>query len=339
MTPVILLIIAALVGWYLWEKRHRRTHAMPGGLHEDISLPYEHEYELYHNGLSLCSKKVRVCLKELGIPFAEHHIDLIETGSYETVSRHYLAVNPAGILPALVHNGHPVYESHDIITYCAERAPEGAPLLIPDDPALRELMEAWKLRASITDEGPDEGGNQLQDSAAMCVAVLTLPVFASGMVEIPYHKLIEGLLFHRIKFRPFLFLMLKVRGLDGLSNIKPAVKQTRRAYAAMENHLDELGEHLKDRDWICGEQYTLADISWLVLFERLVEADWLDSLVGPDKRPVVHDYWQRLQQRPGFTGISEYRLPIVDRSTERIRQLKKAQPDFMNVMTSAGQAA
>ena len=95
-----------------------------GGLHSEINLPHTQEWELYHNSFSLCSKKLRVCMAELGLDYANHEIDLVETGSYENVGAKFLAVNPAGIVPVLVHDGHPVYESHDEIVYAAEHAGE-----------------------------------------------------------------------------------------------------------------------------------------------------------------------------------------------------------------------
>ena len=64
-----------------------------------------------------------MCLAELGIPYKSHHIHLIETESYENLSRHFLAVNPGGLVPVLVHQGHPIYESHDQIRYAAEHSP------------------------------------------------------------------------------------------------------------------------------------------------------------------------------------------------------------------------
>ena len=57
-----------LGGWWAWEKSHRKTHPVPPGLQPSITLPHEREFELYHNQLSLCSMKTRVCLAELGIP-------------------------------------------------------------------------------------------------------------------------------------------------------------------------------------------------------------------------------------------------------------------------------
>ena len=67
-----------------------------GILQLGIDLPYEQEFELYHNALSLCSMKTRACLAELRIPYASHPIDLIETGCYENIGRDFLAVNPGG---------------------------------------------------------------------------------------------------------------------------------------------------------------------------------------------------------------------------------------------------
>jgi hypothetical protein len=138
---LLLALAAAGVGWWAWEKRHRRAHPVPAGLQKDVDLPYEQEFELYHNALSLCSMKTRVCMAELGIPYESHHIDLIETGSYENISRPFLAVNPGGTVPLLVHGGHPIYESHEQIRYAAQYTPPGGPSLVPDDPELRAEME------------------------------------------------------------------------------------------------------------------------------------------------------------------------------------------------------
>jgi glutathione S-transferase len=336
MTLLVALAPMVLLACYIREKRLRRTHPMSGGIHRDICLSHQQEFELYHNGLSLCSKKVRVCLRELGLPFAEHPIDLIETGSYEVVSRHFLAVNPAGLLPVLLHNGHPVYESHDIIRYCTAQAGEAGDALLPADTVDREIVDHWMDRASI--KGEDVLA-ELDDSAASCVAVLTVPLFCSAMADIPGYRLLEGLLFHRIKLRPVMFAVFKLRGLSGLTSMEPLVNRVARAFKAMGIHLDALEDHLQSQEWICLSGFTLADISWMVIFERLEEADWLASLVGPDQRPGLWEYWKRLKGRPGYAGISQYRLPIVERATQRIRDFKTTDPLFTATLTRGGQTA
>jgi len=104
------LAVLALIGagaGYARERRRRRTYPIAGGLHPERSVPYTQELELYHNDFSLCSKKIRMGLAELDIPYASHHIDLIETGSYETLSRRFLAVNPAALEQQLAASGGP----------------------------------------------------------------------------------------------------------------------------------------------------------------------------------------------------------------------------------------
>jgi len=153
-----LLVIAAavLLGWYLYERQQRRTRPMSGGIHQDIELPYEEEWELYHNNFFLCSKKTRVCLNELGIHYKSHHIDLIETGSYENISRHFLKVNPAALVPVLVHRGHPIYESHEQLRYAADHTPGGVSL-VPDNDHDLALMEEWVRQGSLVGDNRDFG--------------------------------------------------------------------------------------------------------------------------------------------------------------------------------------
>ena len=107
---------------------------MTGGLHAHTELPHTQEWELYHNNFSLCSKKTRVCLLELALDFKAHHVDLIETGSCENISRHYLTVYPGALVPVLVHHGPPVYVSHEQLVSAAKHADSAAKELLPTEP-------------------------------------------------------------------------------------------------------------------------------------------------------------------------------------------------------------
>ena len=71
-------------------------------------------------------------------------------------------MNPAGTVPVLIHNGHPVYESHEQIAYIDQVTqlvifyflqnqknmfsqmlmPDG-PKLTPTDPEKRKVMDKW----------------------------------------------------------------------------------------------------------------------------------------------------------------------------------------------------
>ncbi len=167
-------------------------------------------------------------------------------------------------------------------------------------------------------------------SAAGCISVLTLPLFAAGIKDIPYHLIFEGVLFHRIRFRAFMFLSLKVLGLGRVFKVEKLNSIIDRAKAAFAIHLQSLDELLKDgRPWIVGEQFTLADVSWMVLFDRMFEADWFEHFLGGQEFPHVQAYWQRLKTRPSYRdAVDSFRHPLVTAATRRIQQLKSADPQF-----------
>lgn len=312
------LVIAMTVGFSVWcvrERRLRRTHPVEGGVHADIQLPHTAEFELYHNDFSLCSKKVRMCLAELGVPYVAHHIDLIETGSYETLSRRFLAVNPAALVPALVHDGHPVYESHEILLYAAEHAGSAAPLM-PGDAAARAVVQQWIDRSSLIGDEPMKA---LEATAGNCVPGLTVPLFGAMIRDIPVHRILEGLLFHRLKMRPVGFLTFKLMGLSRIGAFGPMRRMIVSSRTEMVRHLADL-EHQIDQSggpWITGSEFTLADVSWAVIFERLREACWAEVLLTPG----LEAYWSRLRARPSYgEAMTAHQHPFVSAGTARIRE-------------------
>jgi glutathione S-transferase len=269
-----------------------------------------------YNDFSLCSKKIRMCLAELRIPYVSHPIDLIETGSYETLSRRFLAVNPASLVPVLVHRGHPIYESHDILLYAAAHAKSRDPLVPPDE-ATRAVMQRWIDKSSLVGDDPSAG---VAESAGNCVPGLTLPLFAAMIRDIPTHRILEGLLFHRIKQRPILFLLLKACGLAGLARIAPLRRAVIASRRHMEQHLDDLDQQLRASGgpWITGARFTLADVSWAVIFERLREADWTAELLAPERGALLA-YWERLRARPSYReAMDQHQHPLVRAGTDRI---------------------
>lgn len=322
------------LGWWGWEKSHRKTHPVPPGHRAEIELPWHQEFELYHNALSLCSMKARVCLAELGVPYASHHVDLIETGAYENIRRPFLAVNPGGTVPVLVHRGHPVYESHEQIRYAARHAPPGSPSLTPEDPALFQEMERWIDRSSLTDDPMNQG----EASAGNAIPGLTMPLFATMIEGIPYRRILEGALFHFDQRRPILFLTLKTLGIERFDRMGPVAKLLARSRRQMGAHLDALERQLEASGgpWILGRRFTLADVSWLVIFERLVQTDALHVFVGTERRPACAAYWSNLTARPGYAeAILGHPHPTIERGTRRLREAKAALPALRAALEGA----
>ena len=323
----LLVLLLGGLAW-TWERGHRRTRAMAGGLHTDISLPHDQEFELYHNALSLCSTKVRVCLAELGIDYASHHIDLIETGSYENIGRHFLKVNPAGTVPVLVHDGHPIYESHEQIRHAAAHAPAGDAdphPLVPDDADLRAQMEAWIDRTSLVGDDPVA---EAHATAGNAIPGLTVPLFVSMIADIAYIRIVEGLLFHRLKMRPLLFIAMKLGGFRGLKH-GPARSVVAGSGRHMAKHLDALEAQLaaSGGPWILGDAFTLADVGWVPILQRLTDADSIHCFVGEGLRPNVKAYWEALKRRPSYrAAVVDHTHETVERGATRLRDAKRADP-------------
>ena len=321
-TTILFFVFVAFFSWWFFENRRRKRHPVQGGIAQHIEIPHEREFELYHNALSLCSMKTRVCLAELGIEYRSHPVDLIETGCYENIRPCFLRVNPAGTVPVLIHNGHPIYESDEQILYAASHAPMGASALIPTDSDELQAMKLWMGKASLKGD-PIEVG---PISAGMAVPGLTIPLFSSMLADIPLWKIVEGLLFHFDKRRPLVFTLLKLMGLDRLNNISPVMKIHRQSRINMFQYLDELEQQLRDSGgpWILGSQFSLADVSWLVILERLLQADSLQIYVGGDQRVKTAQYWERLKLRPSYRGaILNQQHHTVTRGTSRLIEAKE----------------
>lgn len=330
---IVGLAALGFAAWYWRERSFRRTHPMAGGLHAEITLPHSAEFELYHNDFSLCSKKIRMCLAELEIPYLDHPIDLIETGSYETLSRRFLVVNPAALVPVLLHDGHPIYESHDILLYAAAHA-RTPNALTPSDAATRALMQRWIDKSSLVGDDPTA---DLAGSAGNCIPGLTVPLFAAMIRDIPVWRILEGLLFHRLKLRPILFLVSKVVGLSRIGALPPVRRAVTASRRQLERHLGDLERQLIESGgpWIVGAQFTLADVSWAVIFERLREADWTDELMTAG-RPAVLAYWERLAARPSrHSAMTAHQHPLVRSGTARIVAEKARNGDFRRALYAA----
>jgi glutathione S-transferase len=322
MTVLVVVVALALVGW-AFESFRRKRHPVSAGHRPEIALPSRREFELYHNAFSLCSMKSRLCLAELRIPYASHPIDLIETGAYQNIRPALLRVKPAGTVLVLVHEGHPIYESHEQIRYAALHAPPRCPSLVPADERTREEMERWIDRSSITGDPMNQG----ESSAGNAIPGLTVPLFSAMIDRIPYWRILEALLFHFDKRRPIVFLTLKAVGLARFGRIGPAVKVLARSRAQMAVHLDALEKQLVESGgpWLLGPSVSLADVSWLVIFERLAQADVLHVFMAGDLRPECAAYWKRLRERLAYReAIADHEHATVARGTRRLREAKAA---------------
>jgi len=102
---------------------------------------------LYGYWRSSSSYRVRIALNLKQLPYEQRPVHLLRDGG-EQHRPDYRAVNPLGLVPALVHGSLTVVQSVAICEYLEERFPQ--PALLPDDPAARARVRA--LVQSIASE-------------------------------------------------------------------------------------------------------------------------------------------------------------------------------------------
>ena len=100
---------------------------------------------LYHAWNSSASRKVRLCLSEKGLAWQGLVLDL---NRFQHHSDWYKRLNPSGIVPCLVVDGHPLIESNLINEYLDELFPD--PPLMPDDALARHEVRRWSQYIDAT---------------------------------------------------------------------------------------------------------------------------------------------------------------------------------------------
>lgn len=227
---------------------------------------------LYHGRASTCSKKVRISLYEKGVPFESRLLDLQR---FEQHQPDYLAINPKGVVPTLVHDGRPVVESSIIIQYVDE-AFDG-PALTPANPGVRADMRLW-----------------LRFSDDVAYEAIYAPTW-----QYMRHRAAQD---------------LEGDGLANvLSRVPTAERQDRwkqmaqggyseaelaEAVRKMESCLDKLQAKLLQTPWLVGDDFTLADVAVLPFADRIRNLR-PELLEGPTRAAVVA-WLERAQRRPSF---------------------------------------
>ncbi|MEM0907751.1 MAG: glutathione S-transferase family protein [Pseudomonadota bacterium] len=95
---------------------------------------------LYHHNSSVCAAKIRVALAEKGLQWESHLMRL----DGDQFAPSYLALNPAAVVPTLVHDNVVVTESNVILEYLEDAFPN--PPLRPDSAGDRAAARTLMVR-------------------------------------------------------------------------------------------------------------------------------------------------------------------------------------------------
>lgn len=225
---------------------------------------------LFNAAYSTCSQKVRLCLAEKGLAFEERRLNL---ASKEHLTPEYLAMNPNGVVPTLVHDGAVITESSVILDYLDEVFPE--PRLSPGDAVGRAHMRAF---IHYLDEVP--------------TAAVRVPSF-NRVFRARFDGLDEqAFVSTHVEARTIRRQFYRRMGPGGFrrDDVEAALEQLGQAAARLDRALGA-------GPWLAGDRPTLADLVALPLFDRLEDLE-LDSLWAD--LPRVGDWLARMRARPSY---------------------------------------
>jgi GST-like protein len=224
---------------------------------------------LYHAGWSNCSMRVRMTLAEKGLQWTSHHLD---TRRGEHITPEYFGINPKGLVPALVHDGEVWIESCDIIQYLDDTFPD--PRLAPQDALqLAQQAEWMRLAASLH-----------------VVAVKTYIYAATAAsrrrrtdAEIERYRALQT----DAELLDFHAQSCSDAGISPAAR-RAAEQQLDAAFAALDRQLGQ-------QRWLAGDDFTLADVTWVPLHYTLQRAGYDCSRYGHVTR-----WANAIAQRPSF---------------------------------------
>ena len=232
--------------------------------------------ELFHAGLTSCSKKLRLCLKEKGLPYKSHFVAL---NKFEHHDPAYLKLNPNGLVPTLVHNGTVIIESGVINEYLDEVFPEKP--LRPQDPAARAKMRVLCKMA-------DEYG---LPATRIPTWTRTKQAQLKEMSQSDFDKAVAE--------TPLIDHRLKLQALKGEGFTK---KEFEEAHGKMDYVFDRCETALAEGGpWLIGDMYSLADIAILpyVFAFREVRPELMQS------HPKTAAWYERIMARPAVKATYE----------------------------------
>jgi len=228
--------------------------------------------ELYHFEPVSNSGKCLIYLHEKGVDFVSHQLN-IEGKSFENYSDWYLAINPTGFVPALVHDGKAIVESTVINEYVEDVFPENP--LRPADPYWRAKMRIWTkyvdeyLYPALTTIGAN--------FATAFAQKMDKAVVADLLARIPDDSL-------RKKWATVTS--------TGYSDEELADAR-RRLGVAIAKAETALGEH----EWLGAPTFSLADIDAFPFIQGCERA--VPEHLNETASPRVFDWVRRMEARPG----------------------------------------
>ncbi|XP_070574699.1 ganglioside-induced differentiation-associated protein 1-like [Ptychodera flava] len=267
---------------------------------------------LYQFELSFHSQLVRTGLAEKHLSYKKKSIQIAQL---EQLDPWYMKINPKGQVPTLVRGETVVTESEDILKYLDETFPETAKIC-PDSTS--EEGERWSYYKELGSKFDPEqtlihvpwyhdvAGSKHPDMKKK--KIIAEKVWKAKREELPIKcdKLAKD-------YPDLADAYVKRREQVADLPEEPDVEKLKLFMAVMEDVLTKIDHQLRPKEddaeeakskenekWLCGDNYTIADIYWTTALHWLEDAGLADRFWGEGKRAHLAAYYDRSKRRESF---------------------------------------
>jgi glutathione S-transferase len=226
--------------------------------------------ELYHAEPVANSMKPLICLKEKGLDFVSHYVDLLRFEQHEPA---FVKINPNGQVPVLVHNGAVITESTVINEYLEDVFPEVR--LRPADPVARARMRVW---SKFVDE-------YFCPALSMIGWHLMVRRIARAIAKDEFERLLERI--------PLPEQRQKWATVAGESFTEEQLADSRRRCGLSIQRMETI---LSKYRWLAGDEYSLADVNSYSMVAGMPRL--MPEHMNAKNAPRALEWLARMDERP-----------------------------------------
>ncbi|KAI4879030.1 hypothetical protein NFI96_023432 [Prochilodus magdalenae] len=301
---------------------------------------------LYHWTQSFSSQKVRLAIAEKGLKCEEYDVSL-------PLSEHnepwFMRLNPTGEVPVLVHDDQIICESTQILDYLEQTfQDENTPRLIPELGSTyyhrvqhyRELLDSLPMDAythgcilhpeiTVDSHIPAYATSRIQSQIGSMESELKKLAEDNPELKDAYiakqRRLKTKLFDHdNVKF------LKKI--LDELENVMDQVE------TELQRRAEETPEEGSQQAWLCGDFFSMADVSLAVTLHRLKFLGLSRRYWGNGTRVNLETYYERVLNRPTFRRVLGHVNNILISAVlpTAFRVAKKRAPTFIGTTVLIG---
>ncbi|GAB1600708.1 ganglioside-induced differentiation-associated protein 1-like [Argonauta hians] len=271
----------------------------------------KNRFMLYFHPISFYSQKVILALYEKEIPFKRTHVNLLNGQQNEPW---FLEINPKGRIPALKDGDKVIVESDNIIDYL-ESTVQSVVALVPDE-SFEVGQEVSRIRKLLDSVKVDIITYGIIMHEELSITGCKLPYYVQKTIKENYSSqlgIMLKLAEHNPSFRDT-YLSKSQQMAQRFEQIMDT-EQVMQELENLEDVLDEMetiimssSEGSTDYDqelWLFGSRFTAADISLIVLLNRLVMLGIDSRYFSEDRRPYLLKYHKQQLERPSVNRLSK----------------------------------